>query len=59
MYMTYLFPNMLSYAFVINSWIDRMQELSDEGNTTGLIYYYSMIIRNVFLFDIPKFASLE
>jgi len=53
-YLTYLFPNMLSYAFVINSWINRMTDLEAEGDIAGLVYYYALIIRNVFFFTIPE-----
>jgi len=48
---------MLSYAFVVNNWIDKMNALSTQGNTTGLMYYYGMIIRNIFFFEMPEAAS--
>lgn len=56
-YMLYLLPNMLSYAFVVNQWITRMENLQKAGNVTGLAYYYGMIIRDIFFFDIPETAS--
>jgi hypothetical protein len=58
-YLLYLLPNLLSYAFVVNTWIDRMDKLSKQGNTTGLCYYYGMIIKNVFFFTIPESGSLK
>jgi hypothetical protein len=56
--MLYLLPNMLSYAFVVNQWITRMENLQKAGNVTGLAYYYGMIIRDIFFFEIPEAASL-
>lgn len=50
---------MLSYAFVVNQWINKMQALEQAGNYTGLAYYYGMIIRNVFFFSIPEAAGLD
>lgn len=43
-YLIYLLPNVLSKAFVMNTWIKRMQALQTAGNTTGLWYYYGLII---------------
>lgn len=57
-YLIYFLPNLLSYAFVINSWIDKMAALQKIGNTTGLMYYYGLIIRNIFFFPMPEASSL-
>lgn len=57
--MLYLLPNMLSYAFVVNQWINKMQALEKAKNYTGLAYYYGMIIRNVFFFDIPEASGYD
>ncbi|CDW72742.1 UNKNOWN [Stylonychia lemnae] len=56
-YLTYFLPNMLSYAFVVNTWIDKMNALSQQQNTTGLMYYYGMIVRNIFFFPMPEAES--
>lgn len=48
---------MLSYAFVVNGWITRMTDLEKASNYTGLMYYYGMIIKNVFFFVIPEAES--
>lgn len=56
-YLLYLLPNMLSYAFVVNSWITKMTSLNEHKNYTGLAYYYGMIVKNVFFFTIPETAS--
>ena len=58
-YLLYLLPNMLSYAFVVNQWINKMSALEKAKNYTGLAYYYGMIIRNVLFFTIPETASME
>ena len=50
---------MLSYAFVVNQWISKMQAYEKGGNYTGLAYYYGMIIKNVFFFVIPEASSLD
>jgi hypothetical protein len=49
---------MLSYAFVINGWMDKIKDYSNNGNTTGLVYYYSMIIKSIFFYDVPEMGSL-
>jgi hypothetical protein len=53
-YILYLLPNLLSYAFVISTWIDRIKALDKARNITGLAYYYGMIVKNVFFFTIPE-----
>jgi hypothetical protein len=53
-YMLYLLPNMLSYAFVMNTWVGRLRTMEQQKNYTGLAYYYGMIVRNVFFFTIPE-----
>ena len=53
-YAIYLLPNVLSYAFVINSWITRLQDMDKNHNTTGLVYYYCMIIKNLLFFQITN-----
>eukprot|EP00347_Sterkiella_histriomuscorum_P016641 403352409 len=58
-YLIYFLPNLLSYAFVINSWIDKMAALQKIGNTTGLMYYYGLIIRNIFFFPMPEAGALQ
>jgi hypothetical protein len=58
-YLLYLLPNMLSYAFVVNQWINKMQALEKAKNYTGLAYYYGMIIRNVFFFSIPEASGYD
>lgn len=35
-----------------------MDALEKSGNTTGLYYYYGLIIRNLFFFDMPEAAGL-
>ncbi len=57
-YIIYFLPNLLSYAFVINTWLDRMNALELAGNTTGLYYYYGLIVRNLFFFEMPEAAGL-
>jgi hypothetical protein len=47
-------PNLLSYAFVMNSWMKKIEAMDKAKNYTGLAYYYGMIVRNVFFFDIPE-----
>ena len=49
---------MLSYAFVINGWIDKLSKYQENGNVTGLYYYYGMIVKNVFFYDVPEEGSL-
>ena len=58
-YAIFLLPNMLSYAFVANSWIDKLNTYSKNGNTTGLYYYYGMIIKSLFFYDVPEEGSLN
>jgi hypothetical protein len=58
-YFINLLPNMLSYAFVMNQWIKKMQSLQQQSNYTGLAYYYGMIVRNVFFFDIPESSGFN
>jgi hypothetical protein len=58
-YILYFLPNLLSYAFVINTWLDKMDALRISGNTTGLYYYYGLIIRNVFFFPMPEASSFS
>lgn len=53
-YMLYLLPNMLSYAFVMNTWVSRLNTMQAQNNYTGLAFYYGMIVRNVFFFTIPE-----
>lgn len=36
-----------------------MQALENSQNYTGLAYYYGMIIKNVFFFEIPEAASFD
>lgn len=48
---------MLSYAFVINTWLDRINALQQQNNITGLCYYYGLIARNLFFFEMPEAAS--
>ena len=52
--MLYLLPNMLSYAFVMNQWLTRMEAMQANGNYTGLAFYYGMIIKDIFFFDMPE-----
>ena len=52
--MLYLMPNMLSYTFVMNSWMRRLEALEKAKNNTGLAYFYGMIIKNIFFFTIPE-----
>ena len=47
-------PNLLSYSFVMNSWMKKIEALNKANNKTGLAYYYGMIVRNVFFFTIPE-----
>lgn len=58
-YLLYLLPNMLSYAFVVNQWINKMQALEKSKNYTGLAFYYGMIVKNIFFFDIPEAMGFE
>ena len=53
-YFLYLLPNMLSYSFVINTWVNRLKTMEAQSNYTGLAYYYGMIVRNVIFFTIPE-----
>ena len=53
-YMLYLLPNMLSYSFVVNTWVNRLRTMEATKNYTGLAFYYGMIVRNVFFFTIPE-----
>jgi len=45
---------MLSYAFVVNTWVSRLRTMEQQKNYTGLAYYYGMIVRNVVFFTIPE-----
>lgn len=49
---------MLSYSFVLNRWITKLIELNEAGDVGGQIYFYGMIIRNVFFYEMPEAASL-
>lgn len=53
-YLLYLLPNLLSYSFVLATWIDRIKALDKAKNYTGLAFYYGMIVKNVFFFNIPE-----
>lgn len=48
---------MLSYAFVVNTWVSRLRTMEATKNYTGLAFYYGMIVRNVFFFTIPEAES--
>lgn len=52
-YIIYFLPNLLSYAFVMNTWLNNMAALRQSGNTTGLYYYYGLIVKNIFFFPMP------
>jgi hypothetical protein len=58
-YLLYFMPNMLSYAFVVNTWVSRLKTMEARKNYTGLAYYYGMIVRNVIFFTIPEAESME
>jgi hypothetical protein len=53
-YLLYLLPNLLSYSFVLTTWIDKIEALDKAKNYTGLAFYYGMIVKNVFFFNIPE-----
>ena len=53
-YLLYLLPNLLSYSFVLTTWIDKIKALDKVKNYTGLAFYYGMIVKNVFFFNIPE-----
>ena len=50
---------MLSYAFVINGWIETLDKYEKNNNQTGLFYYYGLIIRNIFFYEIPEEGALK
>lgn len=58
-YLLYFLPNMLSYAFVVKTWVTRLQTMQERKNYTGLAYYYGMIVRNVIFFTIPEADYLQ
>ena len=49
---------MLSYAFVINQWVTRMQQMQAANNIQGLVFYYGMIVKEIFFFPMPEQGSL-
>mmetsp|Transcript_35025 Transcript_35025/g.34031 ORF Transcript_35025/g.34031 Transcript_35025/m.34031 type:complete len:124 (+) Transcript_35025:520-891(+) len=37
----------------MNYWIERINDLTDSGNQTGLVYMYASIVKALFIFDPP------
>ena len=48
---------MLSYAFVMNQWVTRMQQMQAANNIQGLVFYYGMIVKDIFFFPMPEQGS--
>lgn len=57
-YLIDLIPNLLSYAFVMPYWITKLEDMQSAGNTTGLVYIYCVIIKDLLIFDPPLETSL-
>lgn len=51
-YLLNFLPNMISQAFVYNIWLQKIDEYQAEGNKTGLVYVYCVIIRHLFFFEV-------
>jgi hypothetical protein len=51
--------NLLAQAFSINGYIVKMKDLVAKGNSTGLFFYYGLIIKNVFFFKVPEAGALQ
>ena len=58
-YMIFFIPNLLSYAFVFNQWMDKIQELKLAKDDVGLVYLYAVIIRKVVFFPIANLTLNE
>ena len=58
-YLIYLFPNILSYSFIINRWVDQLQEFDEAGDTLSLAYYYGLIFKNLFFYDVVEKVTWE
>jgi hypothetical protein len=56
-YLIYGIPNLLSYSFVVNQWMDEISVLQDNNDTVGLVYIYSLIIRRLVFYDIANITE--
>jgi len=51
-YFIYFIPNLLSYSFVVEKWMQQIEELEKKGDKVALAYVYAVIARKLFFFDI-------
>jgi hypothetical protein len=51
-YLILAIPNLLSYSFVFNKWMEQIDLLKAENDKVGLVYIYSVIARKLIFFDI-------
>jgi hypothetical protein len=58
-YITYLIPNLLSQTIFINQYMSAVQQYTFEGNQTGVIYVYCIILRKVFIFPRPDVNDFD
>ncbi len=49
--------NLISQAFVINIYINKLNTYQANHNVTGLYYMYGIIVRNVFFYPVPEAES--
>lgn len=56
-YLVYGIPNLLSYSFVFNQWMEQIDVLREENDKVGLVYIYSVIARKLIFFDINNITA--
>jgi hypothetical protein len=57
--MLYLVPNLLAQAVVLNRYLERIEAYNENGNETGVWYIYGVMLKKVFVFDLPEDAYEE
>lgn len=53
-YLLYGIPNLLSYSFIFNTWMDQIDVLKERGDNIGLAYLYAVIARKLVFYDIKN-----
>jgi DNA integrity scanning protein DisA with diadenylate cyclase activity len=55
--MVYAIPNLLSYSFIFNKWMDQIEILEAENDQIALAYVYAVIARKLIFFDIVNVTA--
>lgn len=48
-----MIPNLLAQAVILNRYVERIQSYEESDDQAGIVYIYSLIIRKVFLYNLP------